>query len=224
MPINTGPSFGGSGMQVLPRDRMRRVNSSGGDTPGNLPYGQVDSSTGGRGNLPPNDGGMRRTSMSQQPRRMGGAGGMVDPNFRRMMDFKASGGMGSPIAQQFRGQHGPGAFGVSPSLYYQHFDRQGMPQQQQQPQQQQNPYGMMGFGGMNPFMGGMGMMNQGMVNTGPSDQMMRQLPFNMGSGFGGGIWNPVYQGGPDTSQMMGQMRNRGMGGGMMGGLFGRMGY
>ncbi len=72
----------------------------------------------------------------QQRKRVGGAGGVVDPNFRRMMEFKASGGMGNPATQGLQNrQHGPGAFGVSPSLYYQHLDQQGMPVQRQQPQQ-----------------------------------------------------------------------------------------
>ena len=160
----------------------------------------------------------------QKKKRMGT--GMVDPSFRRMMEMKA----GQPTADRLRSQGfktqtpSPGMFpGMSPSIFYQHFDEQGrarQPQQQQQPQQ--NPMmGGMGMGGFNPMMGMMGG-GQG-INTGPSDQMMRQ--FNPGMmGNMGGIWNPVYQGGPDTSGMMGQMRNRGMGGGMMGGLFGRMGY
>ena len=140
---------------------MRMVNSSGGNTPGNLPFGQVNSSGPGRGNLPPmgpgfgNFGGgtsmmgggnnmVQGPSFMQQPsggyaqprRRVGGAGGVVDPNFRRMMEFKASGGMGNPATQGLQNrQHGPGAFGVSPSLYYQHLDQQGMPVQRQQPQQ-----------------------------------------------------------------------------------------
>lgn len=133
--------------------------------------GRVDSSTGGRGNLPPMGPGMggggfqsmMRPPMGggfgmgggqgmvqgpsfmqqpsggyaqQRPKRTGGAGGVVDPNFRRMMEFKASGGMGNPATQGLQNrQHGPGAFGVSPSLYYQHLDHQGMPVQRQQPQQ-----------------------------------------------------------------------------------------
>lgn len=147
--------------------------------------GRVDSSGPGRGNLPPmgpmGGGGfqsMMRPPMGggfgggnnmvqgpsfmqqpsggyAQPRRTGGAGGMVDPNFRRMMDFKSAGGMGSAIAQRpgSNAQYGPGAFGVSPSLYYQHFDQQGMPLPKQQPQQN------MGMGGD------------------PMQMMMQMMPF-----------------------------------------------
>jgi hypothetical protein len=145
--------------------------------------------------------------MGRQPRRTGGAGGMVDPSFRSMMAMKA----GQPTADRLASQGfkvqtpSPGMFpGLDPSIFYQHFDPSG---RVRQPQQQ-----------MDPMMGGIGM-----INTGPSDQMMRQFNPGMMGGFGGGgggIWNPVYDGGPDTSGMMGQMRNRGMGGGM----FGRMGY
>ena len=154
---------GGFNPQSLPpvRREWQTANSSGGNTPGNLPFGQVNSSGPGRGNLPPMGpmgggitsmnrgmgggmmgGGMvQGPSFMQQPQqrqrpRVGGAGGVVDPNFRRMMDFKAAGGMGNPATQGLQNrQHGPGAFGVSPSLYYQHLDHQGMPVQRQQPQQ-----------------------------------------------------------------------------------------
>lgn len=168
----------GSGAPNTAFPGMRMVNSSGGNTPGNLPMGQVDSSRPGRGNLPPmgpmggggfqsmmrppmgggfgggyggGQGMVQGPSFMQQPQqqqrpRVGGAGGMVDPNFRRMMEFKASGGMGNPATQGLQNrQHGPGAFGVSPSLYYQHLDHQGMPVQRQQPQQN------MGMGGMDPM-------------------------------------------------------------------------
>jgi hypothetical protein len=81
-----------------------------------------------------NRGGQPQAMQPQQPQRNRMAGGMVDPNFRRMMEVKAAGGMGSNVARMpgSNAQHGPGAFGVSPSLYYQHFDQQGMPKQQQQ--------------------------------------------------------------------------------------------
>lgn len=80
--------------------------------------------------------GNQQPTQPQGPQRNRMAGGMVDPNFRRMMEAKAAGGMGSAMAQRpgSNAQYGPGAFGVSPSLYYQHFDQQGMPlQKQQQP-------------------------------------------------------------------------------------------
>lgn len=81
-----------------------------------------------------NRGGQPSAPAGPQRNRM--AGGVVDPNFSRMMQFKNAGGMGSPIAQRpgSNAQYGPGAFGVSPSIYYSHFDQQGMPlQQQKQP-------------------------------------------------------------------------------------------
>lgn len=83
-----------------------------------------------------NRGGQQQPQASTPagPQRNRMAGGMVDPNFRRMMEFKSSGGMGNPIAQKYNGQYGAGAFGVSPSIYNQHFDQQGMPlQPKQQP-------------------------------------------------------------------------------------------
>jgi hypothetical protein len=169
------------------------ANSSGGNTPGNLPFGMVNSSGPGRGNLPPMGGGfggfgggggfssMMNPNMVQgpsfmqqpsggyaqeRPKRVGGAGGMVDPNFRRMMDFKAAGGMGSSMAQRpgANAQYGPGAFGVSPSLYYQHFDNQGMPLPKQQPQQQ--------MGGGDPM--------QMMMQMMPFWQMYSQMLGNRG--------------------------------------------
>lgn len=97
-----------------------------------------------------NRGGGQQPMQPQQPQRNRMAGGMVDPNFRRMMEVKAAGGMGSAMAQRpgSNAQYGPGAFGVSPSLYYQHFDNQGMPrQQQQQPNFWQMYQQLLGGGG-----------------------------------------------------------------------------
>lgn len=97
-----------------------------------------------------NNRGNQQPTQPQGPQRNRMAGGMVDPNFRRMMEVKAAGGMSSAMAQRpgSNAQHGPGAFGVSPSLYYQHFDQQGMPkQQQQQPNLWQMYQQMLGGGG-----------------------------------------------------------------------------
>ena len=233
MPINTGPSGFASShgfdpsvyRQGLSGQNRRDFDALGRNTQGNYSgwarnagfggntanafnkrYGMPQTNTPGFGFVDSGHGNDRMPhQMQQQPRRVGGAGGMVDPSFRMMMNMKAGEPTRDRLASQgFKAQTpSPGMFpGLDPSIFYQHFDESG---RARQPQMQQDPYGM-------------GMMGGGM-NFGPSDQMMRQ--FNMGGmGMGGGIWNPVYQGGPDTSQMMGQMRNRGMGGG----LFGRMGY
>jgi hypothetical protein len=98
-------------------------------------------------------GGGMQPQQPQQPQRNRMAGGMVDPNFSRMMAVKAAGGMGSNMARMpgSNAQHGPGAFGVSPELYYQHFDQQGMPkQQQQQPNLWQMYQQMLGGGQQQP--------------------------------------------------------------------------
>lgn len=214
MPINAGPSMG---MSILPgRRKPNMLNSSGGNTPGNLPRGMVDSSGPGQGNAPP--GGpmgydrLGRTGPNGRPLTMmnsmggGGFGGVVDPSFR---DKIAQG------ASSFRKEADPNAVMMQNAGYGRGVgipDIQGMQNQRmQQMQQMMNPmmqmfnpmmmYGMGGMG-MNPYsMGGQGGMMGGYgggLNAGPSPQMMmRQFnlpPWMMGGGMNTGIAGGGFRG------------------------------
>lgn len=129
---------------------MRMVNSSGGNTPGNLPFGMVNSSGPGRGNLPPmgpgfgNFGGGRSmmgggggmmgggmvqgpSFMQQQPQRNRMAGGMIDPSWRMKISERAA-STGTTPAEKVR-LAGEGR--ADPLSWAARFQRQDNPQPQQ---------------------------------------------------------------------------------------------